>query len=211
MYRAVAAESLQTKSCTSTLMIGLYLKRYPNWFQKTVRCKMWLLALTLVLTFEYKHSTDMIADRERQCTDTIGAVLVPLGWPSPMLTYKCIFSNKIYGNHFIKQHSENCYGLKLRKCADCSLKNIFIVSFIIIFQRTFVPDWRCITHWCRKLRKQLLLSRIDTQSIRRGLLLPTYGGLCVRLSVTTVSPTNTAEPIEVPFGCGVGWAKETMY
>jgi len=62
------------------------------------------------------------------------------------------FSNKIYGNYFIKQHSENCYGLRLRKCADCSLKNKFIVWFIIIFQRTFVPDWRCITHWCRKLR-----------------------------------------------------------
>jgi len=30
-----------------------------------------------------------------------------LGWPVPMLKYKYIFSNKIYGSNFIKQHSES--------------------------------------------------------------------------------------------------------
>jgi len=43
--------------------------------------------------------------RERQCADTIGAVLVP--WAGH---FQCeninIFSNKIYGNNFIKQHWE---------------------------------------------------------------------------------------------------------
>ena len=29
-----------------------------------------------------------------------------LGWPFPVLKYKHIFLNKIYGSHFIKQHSE---------------------------------------------------------------------------------------------------------
>jgi len=30
-------------------------------------------------------------------------------------------------------------------------------------------------------------------------------------SVTLVSPTKTAEPIEMPFGLRTGWAKGTMY
>ena len=40
------------------------------------------------------------------------------------------FSTKIHGSNFIKQR---CYGLKLPKPADCSLRKKIIVSFIIIF------------------------------------------------------------------------------
>jgi len=29
-----------------------------------------------------------------------------LGWPFPVLKYKCICANKKYGSNFIKQHSE---------------------------------------------------------------------------------------------------------
>jgi len=33
----------------------------------------------------------------------------------------------------------------------------------------------------------------------------------VGLSVTIVSPAKTAEPIEMPFGSGLGWAQGTAY
>jgi len=39
-----------------------------------------------------------------------------LGWPFPMLKYKCIFSNKIYGSIFCRTALESCYGLQLPKC-----------------------------------------------------------------------------------------------
>jgi len=35
--------------------------------------------------------------------------------------------------------------------------------------------------------------------------------LSVGLSVTLASPAKTAEPIEMPFGCRLGWGQETMY
>jgi len=43
--------------------------------------------------------------RERKCADTVGTVLVPsvLAISSAKID---IFSNKIYGSNFIKQHSE---------------------------------------------------------------------------------------------------------
>jgi len=45
--------------------------------------------------------------RERKCADTLGTVPVPrMRWPFPMLKYKYIFSAKIHGSNFIKQHSE---------------------------------------------------------------------------------------------------------
>jgi len=39
-----------------------------------------------------------------------------LGWTFPMLKYKYILEQKIYGSNFIEQHSENCYGLIVPKC-----------------------------------------------------------------------------------------------
>ena len=35
--------------------------------------------------------------------------------------------------------------------------------------------------------------------------------LSVGRSVTIVSPTKTAEPTEMPMGCGLGWAEDTTY
>ena len=43
------------------------------------------------------------------------------------------FSNNIYGSNFIKQHSETVMVCGSFQNADCSLKNTFIVSFIIFF------------------------------------------------------------------------------
>ena len=43
---------------------------------------------------------------------------------------------------------------------------------------------------------------------RWGLLLLLQRGLSVSLLDTTVSPTKTVEPIKVPFGGGLGYAKE---
>jgi len=39
----------------------------------------------------------------------------------------------------------------------------------------------------------------------------TDGVACsVGLSVTTANPAETAEPIEIPFGCGLRWVKGTV-
>jgi len=61
-----------------------------------------------------------------------------LGWPLPMLKHKYIFSNKIYGIDYIKQHSETVTVWNYQN-VDCSLKNKFIVSFIIIFGTLSFP------------------------------------------------------------------------
>ena len=37
-----------------------------------------------------------------------------------------------------------------------------------------------------------------------------YVCLSVGLSVTLVSPAKTAEAIEMPFGCGLGWVQGIM-
>jgi len=55
----------------------------------------------------------------------------------PMLKYKHIL-NKIYGNNFIKQHSETVMVWNYQN-ADCSLKNNFIVLFIIVFGTLSFP------------------------------------------------------------------------
>jgi len=48
------------------------------------------------------------------------------------------FFNKIYGNNFIKQHSETVMVLNYQN-ADCSFKNKFVVLFIYYnFRHTFV-------------------------------------------------------------------------
>ena len=44
--------------------------------------------------------------RERKCADTIGTVMVPMGWPFPLPKYKCIFLIKYMEAISIKQHSE---------------------------------------------------------------------------------------------------------
>ena len=36
-------------------------------------------------------------------------------------------------------------------------------------------------------------------------------GLSTCQSMTTASPAEMAEPNDVPFGCGLGWARGTMY
>jgi len=52
-------------------------------------------------------SVRLLDNRERKCADTTDTVLVPcMGWPFTRLKYKYIFSNKIQGSNFIKQHSE---------------------------------------------------------------------------------------------------------
>ena len=48
------------------------------------------------------------------------------------------FSNKIYGSNFNKQHSETLTVWNYQD-ADCSLKNNFIVLFIIIFDTMSFP------------------------------------------------------------------------
>ena len=61
-----------------------------------------------------------------------------LRWSFPMLKYRYIFLNKIYGNNFIKQHSETVMVLNYQN-ADCSFKNKFVVLFIYYnFRHTFV-------------------------------------------------------------------------
>ena len=63
-----------------------------------------------------------------------------MGRPLLMLRYKYIFRQNVRKN-FYQAALRNCYGLKLVKKADSSLKNNkVIVLFIIIFGRhTFVP------------------------------------------------------------------------
>ena len=51
-----------------------------------------------------------------------------------------------------------------------------------------------------------LLGRIAMHSIKCGLLLPTFRGLC---AMCLLSRIHTAEPIE-DIGCGLGWEQGTM-
>ena len=62
-----------------------------------------------------------------------------LGWLFPMLKYKIVFSNKIYGSNFSKQHSETVIRFDYWQNADCSSKNKFIVSFLIILGTLSFP------------------------------------------------------------------------
>ena len=73
-------------------------------------------------------------DRERgtQVCRYNGHSAGSLVWPFPMLKYKYIFSYKIYGSNFVKQHSETVMVWNYQN-ADCSFKNKFIVLFITIF------------------------------------------------------------------------------
>jgi len=87
--------------------------------------------------------------RERKCADTIGTVLVP--WIGlPILKYKYIFSNKIHGSNFIKQHSETVMVWNFQD-ADCCLRSKFIASFVIIFGTLSFPilGWRYSPSWLR--------------------------------------------------------------
>jgi len=61
-----------------------------------------------------------------------------MGWPFPMLKYKYIFSNKIYGSNFIKHHSETVMVWNYQT-ADCSFKDKYIVSIIIILGTLTFP------------------------------------------------------------------------
>ena len=49
-----------------------------------------------------------------------------------------MFSSKIYGSNFIKQHSETVMVLNYQN-ADCSLKNKRIVLFVMIFGTLSFP------------------------------------------------------------------------
>ena len=51
--------------------------------------------------------------------------------------YKYIFSNKIYGSNFVKQHSETAMALKLPKCCLQFKKNCCVIYYN--FRYTFVP------------------------------------------------------------------------
>ena len=48
------------------------------------------------------------------------------------------FSNKIHGNHFIKQHSETVIVWNCQN-ANCSLRKVITVSFVIIFGTLSFP------------------------------------------------------------------------
>jgi len=52
--------------------------------------------------------------------------------------YKYIFQTKKYGSNFSKQHSKTIM-VRNYKNADCSLKNNFVVLFIIIFGTLSFP------------------------------------------------------------------------
>jgi len=54
--------------------------------------------------------------REGKRADTIGTVLVSLGWPFPLLKYKYIFQIKYTVAILCQTALGNCYGLKLPKC-----------------------------------------------------------------------------------------------
>ena len=54
---------------------------------------------------------------------------------------------------------------------------------------------------------QVLLWHVYTNSIRCSLLLLMYCGLSVSQG-EVVNATKTAEPIKVPFGCGLGWSQQ---
>ena len=78
-----------------------------------------------------------------------------LGWPFPVLKYKYIFSNKIYGRNFIKQHSETVMARNSQN-ADCSLRKNIILSFYHNFRQTFVPC--CSFCWTRRKQLKLFLA-----------------------------------------------------
>ena len=56
-----------------------------------------------------------------------------LCWPFPTIKYKYIFSNKIHGNNFIIQQSEN---VMIRNYQN---ENKFILLFVIIFETLSFP------------------------------------------------------------------------
>jgi len=63
-----------------------------------------------------------------------------MGWPFPMLNIglNIFFKQKKYGSNFSKQHSKTIM-VRNYKNADCSLKNNFVVLFIIIFGTLSFP------------------------------------------------------------------------
>jgi len=82
-------------------------------------------------------SDQVVLYTEWKCADTIGTV--PVSWAGH---FQCcninIFSNKIYGSNFIKQHSETVMVWN-RQNADCSLRKKITVTFFYNFRHTFVP------------------------------------------------------------------------
>jgi len=60
---------------------------------------------------------DAVVPEQAMADAVIGNESVPiqLGWPFPVLKCKCIFSNKIHGNNFIKQHSETVMTIEITK------------------------------------------------------------------------------------------------
>jgi len=87
-----------------------------------------------------------------------------LCWPFPMLKYKYIFADKIYGSNFIKQHSETVMVWNYQN-ADCSLKKSIYCVIYYNFRHTFVPYMgpdppmeREITCWLPEIYTILLQS-----------------------------------------------------
>ena len=75
-------------------------------------------------------------NKERKCADTIGTVPVPRGLAISNAKILIYFSNKMYGNNFIKQHSETV-PVRSYQNADCSLrKKNFFVAFSAHFRST---------------------------------------------------------------------------
>ena len=66
-----------------------------------------------------------------------------LGWPFPVLKYKCIFSTKIYGSNSYQTAHGNGYCLKLPECWLQLKKNKFIALFVVIFGTLSFPMTLC--------------------------------------------------------------------
>jgi len=77
------------------------------------------------------------AKRERKCADTIGTVL---GWPYLMIKYKYIFQIK-YTEAVLSNSTRKLLWFEIVKMLiKCSLKNEYIVLFIIIFGTLSFPS-----------------------------------------------------------------------
>jgi len=70
----------------------------------------------------------------RQCYNITGLIYLVVCWPKLSLNYSIVYSLTIVGRLYYTVWPKSAVGN-----ADCSFKNIFIVSFIIIFGTLSFP------------------------------------------------------------------------